>query len=233
MLRHVPAGGLLGSLLCALPINLLGGVLHTVFSLINAVTGTLNASDSTLSNQSNVSYISLDRPSGRLARLRAAAVNAPVAWNSGLDGTGIGIAVIDSGIYHHPDLNGPAPAHIRVVYRQSFIGGTQFDDFGHGTHVAGIAAGNGSRLRSPALLHVEGIAPNANLSIFACSTEMASATTAWSSPRSKRPYSSKQVQRSGHQPFARTADLRKLHARSAMPGGGRPGSTESSSYRRG
>src|SRR5258708_30790907 len=55
-------GGLLGAIVC-LPVNLLGGVVHVVFSLINAVSGTLLAGDViTLSNQSNVSYISLDRP---------------------------------------------------------------------------------------------------------------------------------------------------------------------------
>src|SRR3989442_6785746 len=51
-------GGLLGPILC-LPINLLGGVVHFVFSLINAVSGTLLAGDRiTLSNQSNVNFTS-------------------------------------------------------------------------------------------------------------------------------------------------------------------------------
>src|ERR1700685_3528874 len=46
-----PCTGLLG-ILCV-PVNLLGGVLHTVFSLLNAVAGTLSAGDVlTLSNQS-------------------------------------------------------------------------------------------------------------------------------------------------------------------------------------
>jgi len=97
-------GGLLGGLVGAV-VNLLGGVLHVVFSLIPAVSATLHPSDIiSVSNQSNVSYISLDRPVAASQDYAEAAVNAPVAWTSGFDGTGIGIAVIDSGIYAHPDL---------------------------------------------------------------------------------------------------------------------------------
>ena len=44
----------------------------------------------------------------------------------------IGVAVIDSGIYSHPDLLS-AQGQSRVVYRRDFIGGVQNDDFGHGT----------------------------------------------------------------------------------------------------
>ena len=87
-------------------INLVNGVLNTVFSLIPAVSATLHPSDiMAVSNQSNVSYISLDRPLGASLDYSAAAVGAPTAWSSGLDGSGVGVAVIDSGIYNHPDLN--------------------------------------------------------------------------------------------------------------------------------
>jgi serine protease AprX len=158
------AGGLLGGLLCS-TVNLLGGVVNVVFTLVNAVAGTMPASQViALSNQSNVAYISLDRAVNASLDYTGDAVNAPYAWNSGLTGTGIGIAVIDSGIYPHPDLNS-ASGQSRIVYRQSFIsGGVQNDDYGHGTHVAGIAAGNGSASAIPGTLHLlKGIAPNANL----------------------------------------------------------------------
>src|SRR5436305_4861211 len=42
--------------------------------------------------------ISPDREVHMLLDNTVAAVNAPAAWNAGLDGSGIGIAVIDSGI---------------------------------------------------------------------------------------------------------------------------------------
>jgi len=146
-------------------LNLLGGAVNAVFSLINAVAGTVSAgSVAALSNQPGVSYISLNRAVGATLDYSTNGVNAPVAWNSGWDGTGIGVAVIDSGIYPHPDLRSAYTGLSRVVYRQTFIGGVQNDDFGHGTHVAGIIAGTGSVSDVQGSAHVlRGIAPNANL----------------------------------------------------------------------
>jgi serine protease AprX len=158
------AGGLAGGMLCTTA-DLIGGVVNTVFTLINAVAGTMPAGDVTaLSNQPGVSYISVDRALGATLDYSAAGVNAPVAWSAGWDGKGVGVAVIDSGIYPHPDLLSSGTGQSRVVYRQSFIGGVQPDDFGHGTHVAGIVAGTGATSDMPGSLHVlRGIAPNANL----------------------------------------------------------------------
>ncbi|HEV8042327.1 MAG TPA: S8 family peptidase [Bryobacteraceae bacterium] len=153
-------GGLLGPVF-----NLLDGLVNIVFSLIPAVAAILHPADViSLSNQPNVAYISLDRPLAASLDYSAGAVNAPAAWSAGLDGSGVGIAIIDSGIYSHPDLNGVNSGQSRVVYRQSFIGGNQFDDFGHGTHVAGIAAGNGADSSKTGAFHTyRGIAPNANV----------------------------------------------------------------------
>src|SRR5271154_2466379 len=152
------SGGLLGGLVGGV-VNLLGGVLKTVFSLIPAVSATLSGNQIVaVSNQSNVAYITLDRSLNATLDYTTAAINAPYAWNSGLDGSGVGIAIIDSGIYAHPDVAS------RVVYRQSFIGGSNFDDYGHGTHVAGIAAGSGlESSQSGAFRNFKGVAPNANL----------------------------------------------------------------------
>jgi serine protease AprX len=157
-------GGFVAAAVCT-AVTLPGGVVNVLFTLINAVAGTMAAGDVvTLSNQPNVTYISPDRSVGATLDYSAGAVNAPIAWDSGWDGTGVGVAVIDSGIYSHPDLLSTWSGQSRVVYRQSFIGGVQADDFGHGTHVAGIVAGTGASSNVPGSSHVlRGIAPNANL----------------------------------------------------------------------
>ena len=95
--------------------------LHKVFSLVDAAAGTLLPGDVvSLSNQSNVNYISLDRQVGPLLDISAPTVGADLAWRSGWDGTGVGIALIDSGIASHPDLQS-SNGLSRIVYRQNFI----------------------------------------------------------------------------------------------------------------
>jgi serine protease AprX len=124
-------------------------------------------------------YISLDRSLVAALDYTSQAVNAPQLWNSGWKGTGIGIAVIDSGIYLHPDLNVAGTSKSRVVYRQSFVPSVQNDDYGHGTHVAGILAGNGSSSQVPGSFRLlSGVAPNANLLDLRVLDENGAGTTA-------------------------------------------------------
>ena len=77
----------------------------------------------------------------------------------GVDGQGIGIAVVDSGIAPHSALAG------RVVANVSFLSGDAqvADAFGHGTHVAGIIAGNPAPANGVAPDYAGGIAPRARL----------------------------------------------------------------------
>src|SRR5262249_37531949 len=68
------------------------------------------------------------------------------------------IGIIDTGIDgSHPDLKG------KTLYWKDFINGRKdpYDDEGHGTHVAGVAAGSGKSNRL-----YTGVAPGAALAVF-------------------------------------------------------------------
>jgi len=142
----------------------LGGVVNLVSTTLNAVVCTLPAPVlQLLAIDPNVSYISPDRKLAARLDYTSAAVNVRAAWSAKLTGTGVGIAIVDSGITATEDLRGLGLLP-RIVYTEDFVGGTGTDQYGHGTHVAGIAAANGMASQCLGCTRsLVGMAPNAAL----------------------------------------------------------------------
>nr|WP_189317221.1 S8 family serine peptidase [Streptomyces brasiliensis] len=82
-------------------------------------------------------------------------IGAPKAWAAGYTGKGVKIAVLDTGVdATHPDLKG------QVTESKNFSGAADATDhFGHGTHVASIAAGTGAKSGGK----YKGVAPDARI----------------------------------------------------------------------
>ncbi|MGZ4816928.1 MAG: hypothetical protein ACXVZV_16060, partial [Terriglobales bacterium] len=105
VVQYVPGtnmncSGLLGLLGCVVSDVLkVGGTVLNLLPVVNGVLATVDGSGiQSLSNDSNVVYISRDRSLGLMADTGTAAVNAPVAWKSNYTGSGIAVALIDSGV---------------------------------------------------------------------------------------------------------------------------------------
>jgi subtilisin family serine protease len=101
----------------------------------------------------------------------AAQVGAPTAWDLGLDGEGATAAVLDTGIDpEHPDFVG------RIAQSADFTGkGSAVDGHGHGTHVAGIVAGDGAASDGK----YSGVAPGAELLVGKVLDDTGSGLTSW------------------------------------------------------
>ena len=100
-------------------------------------------------------------------------IGADSAWiKLGLTGKKIKIGILDTGIdYLLLDLGGGIGPGFKVLGGFDFINNDNdpMDDNGHGTHVAGIAAANGSTLK--------GVAPDANLFAFKVLNNLGSGPT--------------------------------------------------------
>ena len=123
-----------------------GGTLGRSLPGIRSQVATIpNAALAGLSNSASVLSIAMDRNLSAATERTGATIGATaVREQLGYNGEGIGVAVIDSGVNaQHDDLTDPAGSRIdRFV---DFVNGqtTPYDDYGHGTHVAGIVGGNG------------------------------------------------------------------------------------------
>src|SRR5437899_6658166 len=83
-----------------------GGVLKTKLDFIKGAHYSVPVESlDALADDPDVAYISMDRPVRGALDTTVATVNGGYARALGLDGSGIGVAVIDSGITNIPDLN--------------------------------------------------------------------------------------------------------------------------------
>jgi serine protease AprX len=113
-----------------------------------------------LARRPEVAAISLDRAvRGSMDRTTTATGSKWVVEHLGVTGAGVGVATIDSGVNPwHEDLQG------RIVHFADFVNAQAqpYDDYGHGTHVAGIIAGGGQNSNGAR----RGVAPGAHLVVL-------------------------------------------------------------------
>ena len=159
----VSATGLLSPVAAVLGI---GGTILTQYHLIDAVDAVIPAAlepvlaalpgisvtaDATVSVQSTVESTGPHTPSDTFLQETGAAQLAA----SGDTGQGVTVAVLDTGVDNLPDFSG------RLIGGVDLTGGNNpyQDDYGHGTFVAGLIAGNGASSGG----QYPGEAPGANL----------------------------------------------------------------------
>ncbi len=137
----------------------LGGVVTKDLPIINAFAAQLPAhAVPALARAQGVRWVSLDAPvvksvcvqcidTSRLLNAYIWAIGADRLWNEApyLQGQGVTVAIVDSGVNSHDDLKNP-DGSLRIatsVHFNSFTNNAR-DKYGHGTHVAGTIGGNGS-----------------------------------------------------------------------------------------
>ena len=72
-------------------------------------------------------------------------IRCGAAYRLGLTGKGIGVAVLDTGIFLHRDFDSRVTGFADMVNGKTFA----YDDCGHGTHICGIIGGSGRMSGGP------------------------------------------------------------------------------------
>ncbi|MGB5933535.1 MAG: S8 family serine peptidase [Anaerolineae bacterium] len=161
-------------------VRLLGGRVTKDLRIINAFAAELPASEvERLARDPGVRWVSFDAPmirqggpdepieTGNLLNAYILAIGADDVWAEGYQGSGVTVAVVDSGIRSNfqgkklSDLKDSDSDRSRVLHSESFSTDSRnvHDEFGHGTHVAGIIGGNGALSDDTYI----GVAPSVNL----------------------------------------------------------------------
>ena len=153
----------------------LGGKVTRDLSIINGFAAEITARSALeLARISGVRWVSLDAPvistgctkcidTSKLANAYIRAIGADKVWNASpyLQGNGIGVAVVDSGINPNGDLYTTAGVNRQIadIRFNSDYNQNPSDGYGHGTHVSSIIGGDGSESGG---LYI-GVAPMVNI----------------------------------------------------------------------
>jgi len=153
-----------------------GGVITKDLPIIHAVAAEVPAGAiRALAQTAGVRWVSLDAAMVSTGTTCTACINttnlkntynrtigADKVWNEALhlQGQGIGVAIVDSGVYASSDFT-TSSGTSRIIAATTFNSTTTsaVDGWGHGTHVAGIIGGNGAQSNGAYI----GVAPGANL----------------------------------------------------------------------
>jgi serine protease AprX len=116
--------------------------LHRELPLINAFSTEVNAKSlEKLVKDAKVKRVWYDGEVRAVLDTAASTTHCADLWNEEITGKGVAVAVLDTGIYDHPDLEGRIVAFKDLVKQKD----KPYDDNGHGTHVAGDIGSNGSQ----------------------------------------------------------------------------------------
>jgi serine protease AprX len=155
-----------------------GGTEERYVRLINAYGARITAAGAAMvAHSPGVRAVSLDakvRKTGmvdasQLATAYNQSVRSDTAWKQGYTGKGVGVAVIDTGIagdladFRVSETDPTSRVIANVVTNPAATNGR--DTYGHGTHIAGLIAGNGTNRSAsdPVRGKYAGAAPDANL----------------------------------------------------------------------
>lgn len=140
-------------------VSRMGGKVKYKLPIINAIAAYMpSVNVKSMAMERVTEKIYLDDYAYKLMDIASVTVGADLANERGLTGKNVSIAVVDTGVFPHRDLTTP---NNRIVAFKDFVGEKRepYDDDGHGTHVAGIVAGNGFSSKGKYM----GIAPDANI----------------------------------------------------------------------
>lgn len=111
-----------------------------------------------LTSDPDVEFISYDSKVFAVLDVARKTIGADYSINTNYTGKNVTVAIIDTGVAPHADLIYPTN---RIIGFKDFVNNQAkfYDDNGHGTHCAGILAGNGYSSKGK----YKGIAPEANI----------------------------------------------------------------------